>query len=286
MKNAFLKKFLCVLSAAVLVLSFAACGNDADEKDTTAPSVLEEENLGADETPDVSENESREDVSEGASENDTQTAESEKTDETSAQTGNGGTASSSSKPDSKADIISAYNSAVTSSGLSRTSMSQKLTKGFISVVSYDIMASEHASVLNQINVNNTSKTASDLKALSSSDVASATRNGNTVTIKLNTVSGKSSVSNGTGGYVGIIDNSRTNEIVNIITGDIGVSGVTLASSSYTLSNGVITATFNDDFTKITKVTFTGSETFAGKLKYLVMSISADVAADLSSTYSA
>lgn len=286
MKNAFLKKFLCVLSAAVLVLSFAACGNDADEKDTTAPSVLEEENLGVDETPDASENESRENVSEGASENDTQTAESEKTDETSAQTGNGGTASSSSKPDSKADIISAYNSAVTSSGLSRTSMSQKLTKGFISVVKYDITASEHASVLNQINVNNTSKTASDLKALSSSDVASATRNGNTVTIKLNTVSGKSSVSNGTGGYVGVIDNSRTNEIVNIITNDINVDGVTLASSSYTLSNGVITATFNDDFTKITKVTFTGSETFAGKLKYLVMSISADVAADLSSTYSA
>lgn len=286
MKNAFLKKFLCVLSAAVLVFSFAACGNDADEKDTTAPSVLEEENPGADEVPDVSESESRDDVSEGASENDTQAAESEKNDETSAQTGNGGTASSSSKPDSKSDIISAYNSAVTTSGLSRTSMSQKLTKGFISVVSYDIMASEHAGVLNQINVNNTSKTASDLKALSSSDVASATRNGNTVTIKLNTVSGKSSVSNGTGGYVGIIDNSRTNEIVNIITDDIGVNGVTLASSSYTLSNGVITATFNDDFTKITKVTFTGSETFAGKLKYLVMSINADVAANLSSTYSA
>ncbi len=286
MKNAFLKKFLCVLSAAVLVFSFAACGNDADEKDTTAPSVLEEENPGADEVPDVSESESRDDVSEGASENDTQAAESEKNDETSAQTGNGGTASSSSKPDSKSDIISAYNSAVTTSGLSRTSMSQKLTKGFISVVSYDIMASEHAGVLNQINVNNTSKTASDLKALSSSDVASATRNGNTVTIKLNTVSGKSSVSNGTGGYVCIIDNSRTNEIVNIITDDIGVNGVTLASSSYTLSNGVITATFNDDFTKITKVTFTGSETFAGKLKYLVMSINADVAANLSSTYSA
>ena len=54
MKNAFLKKFLCVLSAAVLVFSFAACGNDADEKDTTAPSVLEEENPGADEVPDVS----------------------------------------------------------------------------------------------------------------------------------------------------------------------------------------------------------------------------------------
>lgn len=287
MKNAFVKKVLCVLSAAVLVVSFAACGKNADDEETTKPTVSEEEIMDSAESQDVSVSDSQADnVSESAEENASQTAESEQTKETSAQTGNSGSSSSSSLPDSKAEIIAAYNNAVTKSGLSRTSMSQKLTKGFISVVNYDIMASENAAVLNKINVNNPSKAASDLTALSSGDVQSATRSGNTVTIKLNTVSGKASLTNGAGGYVGVIDNSRTNEIIDIVTADIGVSGVTLASGSYTLSNGVITATFNSDFTKITKVTFTGSESFAGKLKYLVLSINADVAANLSSTYSA
>lgn len=288
MKNEFVKKVLCVLSAAVLVVSFAACGKNADDEETTKPTVSEEEIMDSAESQDVSVSDSQADnVSESAEENASQTAESEQTKETSAQTGNSGSASSSSTlPDSKAEIIAAYNNAVTKSGLSRTSMSQKLTKGFISVVNYDIMASENAAVLNKINVNNSSKAASDLTALSSGDVQSATRSGNTVTIKLNTVSGKASLTNGAGGYVGVIDNSRTNEIIDIVTADIGVSGVTLASGSYTLSNGVITATFNSDFTKITKVTFTGSESFAGKLKYLVLPINADVAANLSSTYSA
>lgn len=286
MKSAFLKKVLCVLSAAVLVVSFAACGNSADEEDTTNPTVSEEETLGLNEEPNVSENESQADASENASVNDSQAAESEQAKETNAQTGNNNT--SSSKPDSTADIIAAYNSAVTKSGLSRTAMTQKLSKGNINaagIINYDVMSSEHASVLNKINVNNTSKAASDLKTLSSSNVSKATRSGNTVTINLNSVS-SSSVSNGAGGYVGVVDDARRNQIVDIIASDIGVSGVTISSGSYTLQSGVIKATFNDDFSKITKVTFTASESFTGKIKYLVMSIDANVAVNLSSTYSA
>lgn len=283
MKNAFLKKLLCVLSAAVLVLSFAACGNNEDEGTTTDPSVVEEGTLDTVAGSDVSVSDTQADSSESDSAKDTQAQNSEKTEETKNQSQSGGTTSSA--PSSQADIIAAYNSAVTKSGLSRTAMTQTLTKGTVSVVNYDVMAGDKAGVRNQINVNNTSKTASDLKALSSSNVKKATRSGNTVTITLNTFSG-SSASNGAGGYVGVVDDARRDQIINIIAGDIGVSGVKLASGTYTLQNGVIKATFNDDFTKITKVTFTASENYAGKLKYLVMSIDANVAVNLSSTYSA
>lgn len=283
MKSAFLKKLLCVLSAAVLVLSFAACGNNEDEGTTTDPSVVEEGTLDTAADSDVSVSDTQADSSESDSAKDTQAQNSEKTEETKNQSQGGG--STSSAPNSQADIIAAYNSAVTKSGLSRTAMTQTLTKGTVSVVNYDVMAGDKAGVRNQINVNNTSKTASDLKALSSSNVKKATRSGNTVTITLNTFSG-SSASNGAGGYVGVVDDARRDQIINIIAGDIGVSGVKLASGTYTLQNGVIKATFNDDFTKITKVTFTASENYAGKLKYLVMSIDANVAVNLSSTYSA
>lgn len=283
MKSAFLKKLLCVLSAAVLVLSFAACGNNEDEGTTTDPSVVEEGTLDTSAGSDVSVSDTQADSSESDSAKDTQAQNSEKTEETKNQSQSGG--STSSAPSSQADIIAAYNSAVTKSGLSRTAMTQTLTKGTVSVVNYDVMAGDKAGVRNQINVNNTSKTASDLKALSSSNVKKATRSGNTVTITLNTFSG-SSASNGAGGYVGVVDDARRDQIINIIAGDIGVSGVKLASGTYTLQNGVIKATFNDDFTKITKVTFTASENYAGKLKYLVMSIDANVAVNLSSTYSA
>lgn len=283
MKSAFLKKLLCVLSAAVLVLSFAACGNNEDEGTTTDPSVVEEGTLDTVAGSDVSVSDTQADSSESGSAKDTQAQNSEKTEETKNQSQGGG--STSSAPNSQADIIAAYNSAVTKSGLSRTAMTQTLTKGTVSVVNYDVMAGDKAGVRNQINVNNTSKTASDLKALSSSNVKKATRSGNTVTITLNTFSG-SSASNGAGGYVGVVDDARRDQIINIIAGDIGVSGVKLASGTYTLQNGVIKATFNDDFTKITKVTFTASENYAGKLKYLVMSIDANVAVNLSSAYSA
>lgn len=283
MKSAFLKKLLCVLSAAVLVLSFAACGNNEDEGTTTDPSVVEEGTLDTVAGSDVSVSDTQADSSESGSAKDTQAQNSEKTEETKNQSQ--GVGSTSSAPNSQADIIAAYNSAVTKSGLSRTAMTQTLTKGTVSVVNYDVMAGDKAGVRNQINVNNTSKTASDLKALSSSNVKTATRSGNTVTITLNTFSG-SSASNGAGGYVGVVDDARRDQIINIIAGDIGVSGVKLASGTYTLQNGVIKATFNDDFTKITKVTFTASENYAGKLKYLVMSIDANVAVNLSSTYSA
>lgn len=283
MKSAFLKKLLCVFSAAVLVLSFAACGNNEDEGTTTDPSVVEEGTLDTVAGSDVSVSDTQADSSESDSAKDTQAQNSEKTEETKNQSQSGG--STSSAPNSQADIIAAYNSAVTKSGLSRTAMTQTLTKGTVSVVNYDVMAGDKAGVRNQINVNNTSKTASDLKALSSSNVKKATRSGNTVTITLNTFSG-SSASNGAGGYVGVVDDARRDQIINIIAGDIGVSGVKLASGTYTLQNGVIKATFNDDFTKITKVTFTASENYAGKLKYLVMSIDANVAVNLSSTYSA
>lgn len=283
MKSAFLKKLLCVLSAAVLVLSFAACGNNEDEGTTTDPSVVEEGTLDTVAGSDVSVSDTQADSSESDSAKDTQAQNSEKTEETKNQSQGGG--STSSAPNSQADIIAAYNSAVTKSGLSRTAMTQTLTKGTVSVVNYDVMAGDKAGVRNQINVNNTSKTASDLKTLSSSNVKTATRSGNTVTITLNTFSG-SSASNGAGGYVGVVDDARRDQIINIIAGDIGVSGVKLASGTYTLQNGVIKATFNDDFTKITKVTFTASENYAGKLKYLVMSIDANVAVNLSSTYSA
>lgn len=283
MKSAFLKKLLCVLSAAVLVLSFAACGNNEDEGTTTDPSVVEEGTLDTAAGSDVSVSDTQADSSESDSAKDTQAQNSEKTEETKNQSQGGG--STSSAPNSQADIIAAYNSAVTKSGLSRTAMTQTLTKGTVSVVNYDVMAGDKAGVRNQINVNNTSKTASDLKALSSSNVKKATRSGNTVTITLNTFSG-SSASNGAGGYVGVVDDARRDQIINIIAGDIGVSGVKLASGTYTLQNGVIKATFNDDFTKITKVTFTASENYAGKLKYLVMSIDANVAVNLSSAYSA
>lgn len=283
MKSTFLKKLLCVLSAAVLVLSFAACGNNEDEGTTTDPSVVEENTLDTAAGSDVSVSDTQADSSENDSAKDTQAQSSEKTEETKDQSQGGG--STSSAPNSQADIVAAYNNAVAKSGLSRTALSQTLTKGTVSVVNYDIMAGEHANVRNQINVNNTSKTASDLKALSSSNVKTATRSGNTVTITLNNFSG-SSVSNGSGGYVGVVDDARRDQIIDIISGDIGVSGVKLASGTYTLQNGVIKATFNDDFTKITKVTFTASESYVGKLKVAFVSVDANVALNISATYSA
>lgn len=275
MRSGFVKKMLCVFAAAALAFSLAACGNNDDTENSTAPSA--QEDLIADETADVidSETDSQADVSENNSESDTQAENSEKTTESAGV----------SMPESKADIIAAYNKAVAKSGLSRTAMSQNVTKGTASVVNYDIMASKNEAVRNKVNVSNTAKTASDLKALSASNVANAVRNGNTVTISLNSVS-SSSVSNGVGGYVGVVDDTRRNQVIDIITADIGVTGVELASGTYSIQNGVIKATFNDDFTKITKVTFTATEKYDGKIKYLFMSVDVSFALNLSSTYSA
>lgn len=282
MKNVFFKKALCILSAAVLVLSFAACGNNADEGDTTEPTVQEEVTLASNEVSDVSDSGNETESSDVVSENDSQSADSEKTEETKEQSQGGSAASA---PESKADIVAAYNSAVVKSGLSRTAFSQSLTKGTVSVINYDLMSNEHTDIRNKINVNSTSKAASDLKALNSGNVKTATRNGNTVTITLNNFSG-SSVSNGIGGYVGVVDDARRDAIINIIAANFGVSGIKIASGTYTLQNGVIKATFNNDFSKITKVTFAASESYAGTLKVAVLPVDANVSLNLSATYSA
>lgn len=298
-------RVLSALTAAVIMLSFAACGgkDDADPSADVSDSGSVSENVsenGTDESVGSSDDETNpsEGETESKAEGETESEAPAKPGETKPVNGNKPTETKPStsdkapvkKPDSKADIISAYNKAVGTSSLSRRKMTQTLTKGNISIPGgYDIMAADKADVRNKINVNSTSKAASDLKALNSANVAAATRNGNTVTINLNSASaGLNDIANGKGGYVGVVDKARTDFIVKTIVADIGVNAdnVVIESANYTLSNGVIKATFNDDFTKITKVTFTGNESMKGVVKYKFLTINADVACKLTSEYSA
>lgn len=298
-------RILAALTAAAVMLSFAACGGkeEADPSAESSDNAAISENAGENGTDEASEVPGETDASEGETESkaddekaeseapakpgETKPADDKKPTETKPASGDKTPVK---KPDSKADIISAYNKAIGTSSLSRRKMTQTLTKGNIAIPGgYDIMAADKAEVRNKINVNDTSKAASDLKALNSANVASATRSGNTVTINLNSASaGLNDITNGKGGYVGVVDKARTDFIVKTIVADIGVNAnnVVIQSANYTLSNGVIKATFNDDFTKITKVTFSGNESMNGVVKYKVLTIKADVACKLTSEYSA
>lgn len=195
-------------------------------------------------------------------------------------------------PQSKEELINAYNQGGAAS-LGCVSYSQTLTAGKLWMgdktdEAIDALASDQTALRAKFE-----KTASDgvsLPALSAGDVASASVSGTTVTFTLNDATEThDSVAQGAGGYINIIDHDRTLELVQGVKDLVNLSNanVKVDSASHSFSGGTLTVVFNSDFTQVTSVQFTAKQHVQATMTYLIaIEINADLNYDLTATYQA
>lgn len=191
-------------------------------------------------------------------------------------------------PQTTADCITAYNQALQKHAPKCTASAQKITKGKLWLgndtnASIDLLAGDQTELLAKFEQNNVSGTS--LTQLSASDVSAAKISGNTVVFTLGSISTSDSISQGKGGYLALIDDARTKELVSGVKEYANVSGdVKITSAAYRLSEGMLTVTFNEDFTEIQSVQYTGKQNVTAKMRYLVMTINADLDYQLSAEF--
>lgn len=263
-------KLLALGIAAAAVLSLAACGGD-EATDTSTESESVSDTVAAAEsaapaiesTPVASEPTASE-------------------PETAAQTPT--------LPQSKEELIAAFNQGGAGS-LSCISYSQTLTAGKLWMgdktdEAIDALAADQTALRAKFE-----KTASDgvaLPSLSAGNVTSASVNGTTVTFTLNDASAThDSVTQGVGGYINIIDQNRTLELVQGVKDLVNLSNanVKVDSASHSLSGGTLTVEFNSDFTQVTGVKFTARQHVQATMTYsIAIKINADLSYDLTAEY--
>lgn len=263
-------KLLALGIAAAAVLSLAACGGD-EATDTSSESESVSDTVAAAESA-APATESTPAVSDPA------TSEPE----TAAQTPT--------LPQSKEELIAAFNQGGAGS-LSCASYSQTLTAGKLWMgdktdEAIDALAADQTALRAKFE-----KTASDgvaLPSLSAGNVASASVSGTTVTFTLNDASAThDSVTQGVGGYINIIDQNRTLELVEGVKSyaNIPNANVKVDSASHSLSGGTLTVEFNSDFTQVTGVKFTARQHVQATMTYLfAIKINADLSYDLTAEY--
>ena len=254
--------------SAMLVFSLAACGGE--------------------ETPDTSSGSESVSDTVAASESAAPAAESETAEPTSGEVEYGNSTQTPVAPQSKEELIAAFNNAG-GSRLSCTSSSQKITSGKLwmgdnSDEYIDLLAPDQTTLLAKFE--KTASSGVQLPALSAGNVASASVSGTTVTFTFNsTTADHDSVAQGMAGYVNIIDQSRTEELVAGVKEYAGVPGsVKISSVSHSLYDGKLTVEFNSDFTQVTSVKFTARQHVQAQMRYLIMTINADLNYDLTSEY--
>lgn len=252
------KTFLSVM--LILMLLFAgltACSDKKTQEDSSAPTASETESIAPDEIP---------------AQADALT--------TAATTAAPAATQPSVFPQTKAEWISAFNTALRRRAPQCTAASQKITQGKLWIGNdsssfMDLLAPEQAELLARFEQENVSGTA--LMQLSENDVSAVDANEKTVVFTLAGTSANDSISQGKGGYIALIDNARTNELVDSVKAYANVSGqVKISSASHQLSEGTLRVTFNADFSEIQAAEFTAKQNVNAKMRYLIMSINADL----------
>lgn len=284
-----------LLSLTMVVTLFAACGKSGEEPTTTEPIQSEVNNPIEENTAEAQDSTDAEAVTNENGEQTTGTGDTADVNSKPAAevtSKNGGTVSVK-KPSSREELISAYNSAIKAKKLNCTSVRQRVASGTIGTkdkVVIDFSDPKYTTVDTEIAFRETfernDKNGTALSALSSADINSATVSGNTVTFKLKNCSASESLSGGTHGYINVVDAARAEKIGLAVKNAVpdAPGSVKLKSASFGLSNGVITAEFNDDFTQLKSVKFSCAESVNAKFSYLVLTIIADLRYNVTSEY--
>ncbi len=189
------------------------------------------------------------------------------------------------------DLVADYNSALENNTLTCSSRTQKIGNGKLWIGdNYDgainLLAEDQKELLARFEKSDAA--GNELTALNVADVESVSVKGNTVTYTLKSSATKNTATNGQGGYINIIDTARTEELVEGVKSFANVKGnVKIESSNYAMSAGKLTVTFNNtNHKKIESVSFSGKQNVKARMKYLVVTINADLDYTLASEYKA
>lgn len=191
-------------------------------------------------------------------------------------------------PETKEEMIDAYNQALEKSELSCLSSSQKVTQGRAwlgdkSDEYMDLLADDMKDLLAKFQQDNVVNTA--LTMLSADNVAVASVEENTITFNLNSASINETINQGSNGYIALIDDARVQELVEVVKDAANVSGkVKIISATHNLSDGTFFVTFNSNFTKIESVKYSANQNINAKMKYLVFNINIDIDYQLSAEF--
>lgn len=186
----------------------------------------------------------------------------------------------SSAPETSEEMIDAYNAALAQNAPACTSSSQTVTAGKLwlgddSESYMDLLAQDQAAL--RAKFEQSSVPDASLPALLADNVAEATLQDNTVTFQLNSISVQSSVVQGQGGYCAIIDDARTQELVEGVKEYAGVSGnVKINEVTYGLSGGTLAVTFDDKFSQIVSAEYTAAENVRATMRYVILDINVDL----------
>lgn len=279
-----MKKILAALLALSMVLVFTACKDKTEDETTTTTTTEATANNDTTGTADPTATDTT------ASTDPTATDTTGSTDPTATDT-SAPTSGSESEPtattpppvggtsvdlSSKDKIIEAYNKGLQNISIQRTSYKRTLTKGsaVAKVIGLQLIDDQNLhnndEVKKRANVDEKANKASDLVQLTGSQVKSATSSvsGNTatLTITLNNTS-PASPQSGTDGYVGILDNATTKNLIVSIATELSSglpAGIKLVSVDITemnmgLSDGKYIVTMDTATGKIKTVTFTGNQ---------------------------
>ena len=191
-------------------------------------------------------------------------------------------------PETKEEMIDAYNQALEKSELNSLSSSQTVTKGRAwlgdkSDEYMDLLADDMKELRIKFEQDNVAGTA--LIMLSADNVADASVEENTITFNLNSASVNDTINQGSNGYIALIDDTRVNELVEVVKEAANVSGnVKINSATHNLSGGTLVVTFNSKFTKIESVKYSANQNIRAEMKYLVFNINIDLDYQLSAEF--
>lgn len=193
------------------------------------------------------------------------------------------------KSESNQSLVDLYNRCISENNLDRISMSQKTLSGVINLGGQKIDLSEEKNkgLREQTQTSDNSKSNCSLIKLSANNIETAEKINNRIVFRLKNYSSGIDISQGAGNYYGIIEKKRTEEILNNAVKYLKLPGtVSVKSGEYSLSDGVITAYFEKDFTSLKKITFSGREDVSGKVNYLIIEAQINISFSLSSCYEA
>lgn len=189
------------------------------------------------------------------------------------------------------ELVNAYNTALAKATVSCTSAQQKVEKGALwigdnSDETMDLLAPEQKELLAKFESTDTANAA--LINLKDTDVSEVSVSDNVVTYKLKPANTQNGAAQGHGGYLNIIDTDATQGLVEGVKSFANVKGnVKINSSEYAMTEGTLTVTFNNKrHKKIESVSFTGKQKVKAEMKYLVISINAELDYALTSEYKA
>ncbi len=189
------------------------------------------------------------------------------------------------------ELVNVYNKAVSNGTVKCISSSKKVQNGKLwigdnSDKTMDLLAPEQKELLAKFENSDTSGIS--LPNLKDSDVAEVTVNENVVIYKLKQIQKQNEIAQGHGGYINIIDTEATKKLVEGVKSFANVKGnVKVNSSDYFMSEGTLTVTYNNKkHKKIESVSFSGKQKVKAEMKYLVISINAELDYTLSSEYKA